>query len=118
VDRISEQDYQARATPELSALIAALDAQPDDLFAELEADVLTIEFGDQTRYVVNSHGAARQIWLAAERSAWHFDYVSERGTWLDTKTQAELWGKLGELLTRKLGRPVVLQRPLPSPGSA
>jgi CyaY protein len=111
VDRISEHDYQALAFPELSALLAALDAYPDELFAELGADVITIEFEDRTRYVVNSHLAARQIWLAAERSAWHFDWDAARGAWLDTKGQLELWAVLEQVLSRKLGHPVKLERP-------
>jgi CyaY protein len=111
VESISEKAYGARAFPELSALVDALDALSDELFAELAGDVLTIEFEDQTRYVVNSHLAARQIWLAAERSAWHFD-VNAEGRWLDRRTGAELWAKLQELLTQKLGRPISLQRKL------
>lgn len=111
MDRISEHDYQALAFPELSALLAALDAYPDELFAELGADVITIEFEDRTRYVVNSHLAARQIWLAAERNAWHFDYDKARGAWLDTKGQLELWAVIEQVLSRKLGRSVTLQRP-------
>lgn len=111
MDRITEHDYQARAFPELSALLTALDAYQDELFAELGADVLTIEFEDHTRYVVNSHLAARQIWLAAERSAWHFDYDEARAAWLDTKGQLELWALLEQVLSRKLGRAVALLRP-------
>ncbi len=112
VSRISEHDYRARALPELSALVAALDAFPDELFAELEGDVLTVEFEDHTKYVINSHAAARQIWLAAERSAWHFDYDEERGHWLDSKTQqVELWAQLEQLLGRKLSRAVSLKKP-------
>jgi iron-sulfur cluster assembly protein CyaY len=110
VETLSEKEYQARAFPELAALVTALDDHPDELFAELAGDVLTIEFDDQSRYVINSHLAARQIWLAAERSAWHFDFVPERGQWLDRKTQAELWGKLEELLTLKRGRALSLKR--------
>lgn len=107
----SEKDYERRALPELAAVLAALDAHPDLFFAELGGDVLTIEFEDQTRYVLNSHLAARQIWLAAERNAWHFDYDAERGAWLDTKGQLELWAILEQVLSRKLGRPVTLPRP-------
>ena len=92
--------------------MVAFDAHPDELFAELEGDVITIEFEDRSRYVVNSHLAARQIWLAAERSAWHFDYVPERGSWLDSKShQIELWAQLEQLLSKKLGRTVQLARP-------
>ena len=109
MDGISEKAYEARAYPELSALVDALDAFPDDLFAELGGDVLTIEFNDQSRYVINSHLAARQIWLAAERSAWHFD-PDPQGRWIDRKSGAELWAKVQELLARKLGRPITLER--------
>lgn len=111
MEQLSEKDYSARAFPELHKLVEALDAHPDELFAELAGDVLTLEFGDQSRYVINSHLAARQIWLAAERSAWHFDYVEAEGAWLDRKTRAELWSTLEALLSKKLGKPVTLSRP-------
>ena len=63
---LSEDDYLARAGHELRLLVDALDGEfADELDAELESDILTIEFADGTRYVVNSHRAARQIWMAA-----------------------------------------------------
>lgn len=109
MEAISEKAYQQRAFPELGALIDALDAFPDEVFAELAGDVITVEFNDQTRYVINSHLAARQIWLAAERSAWHFDCTSDGG-WVERKSGAELWATVAELLSKKLGRPVTLAR--------
>ena len=110
MEAITEKAYQERAFPELAALVEALDAFPDELFAELAGDVLTVEFADQTRYVINSHLAARQIWLAAERSAWHFDCAPD-GRWVDRKTSGELWQTLAQLLGKKLGRGVALVRP-------
>lgn len=107
----SEKDYEAVAFPELRALVDALDEYPDEVFAELSGDVLTVEFDDRTRYVVNSHLAARQIWLAAERSAWHFDYDAERRAWVDRKHGAELWETLSQAVSQKLSRPVRLSRP-------
>jgi CyaY protein len=109
VESISEKAYGALAFPELSALVAAFDAFNDELFAELGGDVLTIEFDDHTRYVINSHLAARQIWLAAERNAWHFD-PDPSGRWLDRRTGSELWATVEQLLTKKLGRPVTFQK--------
>lgn len=109
METISEKAYQDRAFPELAALVEALDAFPDELFAELAGDVISVEFNDQTRYVINSHLAARQIWLAAERSAWHFDPTPD-GRWVDRKTAAELWPTVASLLGKKLGRSVTLAR--------
>ena len=110
MEAISEKAYQERAFPELGALVEALDAFPDELFAVLAGDVLTVEFNDQGRSVIKSLRAARQIWLAAERSAWHFDCAPD-GAWIDRKSGAELWTKVAELLSKKLGRAVTLARP-------
>ena len=109
---LSEDDYLARAGHELRLLVDALDGEfADELDAELESDILTIEFADGTRYVVNSHRAARQIWMAAERTAWHFDWSPERSSWIATKTGDELWTALGRALSQTLGRGATLARP-------
>jgi CyaY protein len=109
---LSEDDYLARAGRELRLLVNALDGElADELDAELESDILTIEFPDGSRYVVNSHRAARQIWMAAERTAWHFDWSPEHSSWIATKTGDELWSALGRALSQKLGRAATLARP-------
>lgn len=106
---ISEQDYEARAIPELRALVEALDQlELAGVECELSSDILTIELSGGNRYVVNSHRAARQIWMAADRNAWHFDWDTERSVWIAKKTGDELWGTLSRVLSSKLGQPVAL----------
>jgi CyaY protein len=108
---ISEQDYEARALPELRALVDALDElELGGVECELSSDILTIELAGGDRYVVNSHRAARQIWMAADRNAWHFDWEDERAAWVAKKTGDELWSTLSRVLTVKLGKPVSLAR--------
>lgn len=111
---LSESDYDALAAPELQRLVLSLDAlaeqADDELEAELASDILTIEFSDGARYVLNSHRAARQIWLSAERSAWHFDYLPSQKAWVAAKSGDELWTTLTRLLSAKLGSAVTLGR--------
>ena len=108
---LSESDYDSLAHPELQHLITSLDSiSSDQIEAELASDILTIEFSDSTRYVLNSHRAARQIWLAAERSAWHFDFSPTTKTWIAAKTGDELWSILTRLVSEKLGEAVTLRR--------
>ena len=108
---MTEAEYEAVAKPELDALVRALDAlDTTDFEAELASDILTVEFDDGARYVVNSHRAARQIWMAAELNAWHFDWVAERDRWVAAKSGDELWSALEGVLSRKLKRPVRLER--------
>jgi CyaY protein len=109
---LSESDYDALAVPELLRLIKSLDALTEEsdqtVEAELASDILTIEFSDGTRYVLNSHRAARQIWLSAERSAWHFDYAPSSQSWVAAKNGDEMWSTLTRLLSAKLGTAVKL----------
>ncbi len=107
---VSEREYERQAPLTLHALIAALDALEDEDFeAELASDILTVEFADGTKYIVNSHRAARQIWMAAELQAWHFDWQPDHARWVAEKTQEELWSTLGRVISGKLGRPLALE---------
>ncbi len=108
---MTEAEYEAVANPELVALVRALDAlDGTDFEAELASDILTVEFEDGARYVLNSHRAARQIWMAAELNAWHFDWVAAQGRWIASKSGDELWSALEGVLSRKLKRPVRFER--------
>jgi CyaY protein len=108
---ITEQDYEARAVPELRALVDAIDElELPGLECELSSDILTLELSNGDRYVVNSHRAARQIWMAADRNAWHFDWDDARAQWVAKKTGDELWSTLSRVLSTKLGKSVSLSR--------
>jgi CyaY protein len=104
---VDEREFERLADSELKRILEAVIASSDQLDPDLESGVLNIVFDDDTKYVVNSHRAARQIWMAAERAAWHFDYVD--GRWV-TPAGAELWQSLSDVLGRKLGAPLRLAR--------
>jgi len=108
---VNEQEYEARAMPELKQLTRALDElEVTGVEVELAGDILTLEFDDGNRYVVNSHRAARQIWMAAELRAWHFDFLTETERWVAAKSGDELWSTLERVLSARLGQPVTLKR--------
>jgi CyaY protein len=109
VDTLSEQDFERAADATLRALDGAL-TDLDGLEVDLESGILTLEFADGVKYVVNSHRAARQIWMAAERNAWHFDLDAAKNTWLATKSGDELWSTIEGVLGRKLQKPIALAR--------
>ena len=106
---VTEQQFERAADDTLRAVERALD-EVDGIELGLQLGVLTIEFPDGARYVVNSHRAARQIWMAAEHSAWHFDYHPENGRWIAAKNGDDLWDALAAVLSRKLGATIKLGR--------
>ncbi len=107
----TEAEYLNRVAPELEALVVALDELGADFETELANDIITIEFDNGPDYIINSHRAARQIWMAAERQAWHFDFRAEAAEWRSDKGEEELWAALSQVLSKKLGRTVALTRP-------
>lgn len=106
---LSETEFLAVARPELVALTKALDALGEDVDAELADDILTVDLAGGTRVVINRHGAARQIWMAAQHTAWHFDFDADAQRWTAKKSGDELWQTVSAVLTRTLGRAIVLK---------
>ena len=95
----------------LESLTRALDAVGEEIDPDFANGILRIEFGEGPPYVINSHRAARQIWLAAERSAAHYSLDKVSGAWLDDKTGEELFTRVEKLLSEKLRRAITLERP-------
>jgi len=105
---LSESRFESLADAALERMVDQLDDMEDDaLEAEFESGVLSIRFPDGSTYVVNSHRAARQIWMSADSVAWHFDY--EDGRWTAKKSGDELWSTLSSRLSAKLGRTIQLK---------
>ncbi len=104
---MSERDFEKQAEACLVRLESALgELDPDDCDATLSMGVLSLEFADGSQFKINSHRAARQIWMAANLRAWHFDYDPENDRWVDSKTSAELFPLVEELVSEKVGYPV------------
>jgi CyaY protein len=91
VRMMDESRYQKLADVALHAienLFEEVDAEIVDV--ERAGDVLTLTFVDRTKAVINTQRPTRQIWLAANARAWHFDFEepnaqSATGRWMDDK---------------------------------
>jgi CyaY protein len=100
---MDEVTFDHTAAAELQALEDAFaDVDPDQVEVSVSDGVLRLDLRDGTRIVINSHRAARQIWMAAIATAWHFDPVGE-GRWVAPKTGDELRATLGKLLQERIG---------------
>lgn len=106
---LSESKFESLASAVLDKMVEGLaDLEDDALEVELESGVLTLRFEDGVRYVINSHRAAKQIWMAAGASAWHFDFDGQ--AWLASKTGDELWSTVERCTSDKLGKAITLPR--------
>src|SRR5258705_4385962 len=100
-------DFGALADAALEQIQLALEASGSDADVEAKADgVLELTFEDDSRMVINRHGAAREIWVAARSGGFHFRW--EGAAWRDTRDGAELFAALSKLVSVQGGAAVVL----------
>ena len=100
---MDEASFDRVSRDELHAIEDAFaDIDPDDVEVSTSDGVLRLDLRDGTKIVINSHRAARQIWMAAVSSAWHFDPNSD-GTWIAAKSGEELRATLTRLVRDRIG---------------
>jgi CyaY protein len=98
---MNEAEFEAQAGAALEAIERALEQTELD-FELKEGGVLEIEFDDASKIIVNRHAAAREIWVAARSGGFHFRW--DGAAWRDTRSGAELFGALSELVSQQSGR--------------
>jgi CyaY protein len=99
---MDDAEFDRIARDELRHLEDAIsEADPDDIEVSSSDGVLKLDLRDGTRIVINSHRAARQIWMAAISSAWHFDPVGP--AWRAGKSGEELRPTLAKLVRERIG---------------
>ena len=79
---------------------------PDEVDFSTTDGVVTIEFPDRVRFVLNRQTAADQMWFAAGARAWHYVWSDERGAWVDDRDGHELHANIAKAVSEKLGRAV------------
>lgn len=75
---------------------------PDDVDFATTDGVVTIEFPDGTRYILNRQRAANQIWFAAGSEAWHYNWDATKSAWIDDKVGRELFANMKACVAAKL----------------
>ncbi|MFQ5506063.1 MAG: iron donor protein CyaY [Planctomycetota bacterium] len=80
------------------------DFDPDEVDYSTADGVLTFEFGDGTRFVLNRQLGSNQMWFAAGARAFHYDWSEEAGAWLDSKDGHQLYERIATSVGEKVGR--------------
>jgi CyaY protein len=105
---MNETEFEALAGAALDRIERALEASGVEADFELKAGgILEIEFDDGSKIIVNRHGAAREIWVAARSGGFHFRW--DGAAWRDTREGSELFAALSRLVSQQYGQPVLLE---------
>ena len=104
---MDDKEFNAQAEAILTRIETALEHSSADLdFEPKPGGILEIEFGDGSKIIVNRHGVAREIWVAARAGGFHFKW--DGAVWRDTRDAEELMAKLSRLASQQAGEDVQL----------
>ena len=104
---MDDKEFNGLADAILVRIENGLEASGADLDFELQpGGVLEIEFADGSKIIVNRHGAAREMWVAARGGGFHFRW--DGSVWRNTRDQSELMASLSVLLTAQSGESIKL----------
>ena len=102
----TEQDFRRLVSDLLSHLADQLDlVEDDDIDPVLSDGVLSCAFEERGgTFVLSQQVPVRELWLSANRTAWHFRYDGEG--WPERDKGDDLLVVLNKLFSDKLGMPV------------
>ena len=104
---LSETEYLRLADACLERVAQWVDRlDADEIDYSTRDGMVSLEFPDGARFVLNRQGPARQMWFAAVDQAWHYDWNPQRGQWVGDRDGHELFGNLLAVVEKKLGHPV------------
>lgn len=101
---MSDSDYITRAEAVLARIEQAADDSDADIDLERNGNVLTIEFENGSKIIVNLQPAMEEIWIAAKSGGFHFKFVD--GRWADTRHGREFFESLSDYATQQAGESV------------
>ncbi len=104
---MTESEFETLAGVALAALESAFEAgAPDADVQAMGSGMLEVEFENGSKMIINRHGAAREIWVAAKLGGFHFRH--DGTAWRDTRDGTELFAAVSRLASQQGGTPVVL----------
>ncbi|CAG4907659.1 iron donor protein CyaY [Paraburkholderia gardini] len=104
---MSDSEYLTRAEAVLAAVERAIDDTDVDIEFERSGNVLTLEFENKTKIIVNLQPPMREIWIAAKAGGFHFRFTDN--AWRDTRNGTEFFSALSDYATQQAGETVTFQ---------
>jgi CyaY protein len=103
---MTETEFNQEVDALFMKIEATLDARDTDIDYETTAGILTLEFEDGSKIIVNRQGATQEIWVAAKSGGYHYRW--NEGAWRNTRDGSELLTSLSSYISRQSGQDIAL----------
>lgn len=102
-------DFDMHIDDTLMAIEEAIDESGEDIDYDTISGILTLEFPDGSKIIINRQSATSQLWIAARSGGFHLDWVEDSEGWHCGTEQLDLLPLLNRLCSDQLGSTVVLE---------
>ena len=106
---MNESEFDQFAEDTMLRIEEAIDDCGVDIDYDNSGGVLTLEFENGSRIIVNKQGPLKQLWVAARSGGYHFDYDADAGCWRLQGQGDELMQALSRYCSEQAGEPVTLE---------
>jgi len=103
---VTETEFNQAVDAIFLQIEAALDARDTDIDYESAAGILTLEFADGSKIILNRQGPTQEIWVAAKSGGYH--YRLDNGAWRNTRDASELFASLSSYISQQAGQDIQL----------
>lgn len=106
---MTDGEYLALAEAVLDRIERCVDTADVDIECDRSGNVLTLEFDDGGKIIVNLQPPMHEVWIAAKAGGFHFRHVD--GAWRDTRGGDELFAALQRRIAEQGGETVDFAQP-------
>lgn len=103
---MTDSEFEECVDDTLLAIEDVLDNCHIDIEYENTGGILTLEFANQSKIIINRQIAVHQLWIAAKSGGFHLEYESTSDTWKTNKQGEELFDLLGRLCSEQAGESI------------
>ena len=106
---MKESEFSALAEQTMMKIEEAVENSGAEIDYDTISDILTLEFENGSKVIINKQTPVSQLWVAAKSGGFHFDYDAASQCWkLDSDSNQELMVCLSRYCTEQAGEEVNL----------
>jgi CyaY protein len=106
---MNESDFNQLAEDTMLVIEEAIDSCGVDIDYDNSGGILTLEFANGSRIIINKQTPLSQLWVAARSGGFHFDYDSADKCWRLQGKPDELFSCLARYCSEQAGEAVTFE---------
>lgn len=103
---MTETEFNTLVDDTLLKIEEGVDASGAEIDTETATGILTLEFADGSKIIINRQRPIQELWLAAKAGGFHYKW--DGAAWRNTRDGSEFFSALSSYASQQAGQTVTL----------